>query len=206
MVFKSAETAVRLLMFSHDHQAFINAAKMFRVDLEGSQEAGAWFTETLSMLKTVWWKFGTKMDDGSVRYTNNTNGGPVFVYVKDNKIVRMTPIDFDGKDAPSWSMTARGRTFTPPRKTSLSPHGLASKSLVYSKDRLLYPMKRVDFDPHGARNCDQRGISGHERISWDEALDIVAGEIERVKAGTRPRRHPEQPQLAPYLGQHRLLP
>ena len=181
MVFKSAETAVRLLVFSHDHQAFINAAKMFRVDLEGSQEAGAWFTETLSMLKTVWWKFGIKMDDGSVRYTNNTNGGPVFVYVKDNKIVRMTPIDFDNKDAPSWSMTARGRTFTPPRKTSLSPHGLASKSLVYSRDRLLYPMKRVDFDPHGARNCDQRGISGHERISWDEALDIVAGEIERVK-------------------------
>ena len=33
-----------------------------------------------------------------MRYCNMTNGGPVFVYVKDDKIVRMTPIDFDDKD------------------------------------------------------------------------------------------------------------
>ena len=42
-------------------------------------------------------------------------------------------------------------------------------------------MKRVDFDPNGERNPQNRGISGYERISWDEALDIVAGEIKRVK-------------------------
>ena len=53
--------------------------------------------------------------------------------------------------------------------------------MVYSPDRLLYPMKRVDFDPKGERNPQNRGISGYERISWDEALDMVAGEIQRVK-------------------------
>ena len=42
-------------------------------------------------------------------------------------------------------------------------------------------MKRVDFDPDGERNCENRGVSGYERISWDEALDIVANEIKRVK-------------------------
>ena len=49
------------------------------------------------------------------------------------------------------------------------------------KDRLLYPMKRVDWDPNGARNTHNRGISGYQRISWDEAFDIVAGEFKRVK-------------------------
>ena len=53
--------------------------------------------------------------------------------------------------------------------------------MVYSPDRLLYPMKRVDFDPDGERNPQNRGTSGYERISWEEALDLVAGEIKRVK-------------------------
>ena len=52
--------------------------------------------------------------------------------------------------------------------------------MIYSKDRNLYPMKRVDFDPNGERNCQNRGISGYERISWDEALDIVTAEIKRM--------------------------
>ena len=42
------------------------------------------------------------MPDGSRRYTTCSNGGPIFVYVKDGKILRTTPIDFDDSDAPSW--------------------------------------------------------------------------------------------------------
>ena len=49
--------------------------------------------------------------------------------------------------------------------------------MVYSPDRLLYPMKRVDFNPNGKRNQKNRGVSGYERISWEEALDIVTNEI-----------------------------
>ena len=42
-------------------------------------------------------------------------------------------------------------------------------------------MKRVDFDPNGERNPQNRGKSRYERISWDEASNIVADEIMRVK-------------------------
>ena len=37
--------------------------------------------------------------------------------------------------------------------------------MAYSKDRILYPMKRVDFDPDGDRNIQNRGKSEFERIS-----------------------------------------
>ena len=123
------------------------------------------------------------------RLTTCTNGGPLFVDVQDGRIVRMTPIEFDDSDAASWSIEARGRTFSPPRKTTNSPYTVAYRSLVYSPKRILTPLKRVDFDPAGApgstgpggRNTKNRGVSGYEPISWDEALDIVAAEIVRVK-------------------------
>ena len=47
-------------------------------------------------------------------------------------------------------------------------------------------MKRVDFDPNGERNPQNRGISGYEPISWDEATDIVVSEINRVKREAGP--------------------
>jgi trimethylamine-N-oxide reductase (cytochrome c) len=65
---------------------------------------------------------------------------------------------------------------------TLAAHGMCQKSMVYSRDRLLYPMKRVDFDPDGERNPQNRGVSGFERISWDDATDIVASEIKRARA------------------------
>src|SRR5213593_817468 len=110
-----------------------------------------------------------------------TNGGPVFGYVKDGKIVRRTPIGLEDADGASWTIRARGLEFTPPRKTTLAPHGQNAKSIIYSPDRLLYPMKRVDFDPNGARNPQNRGKSSYVRISWDEALSIVSTEIKRQK-------------------------
>lgn len=116
-----------------------------------------------------------------VRMTNSSTGGPVFVYVKDGKIVRMTPMDFDDTDAKSWEIEARGKVFTPPRKTTISPFTAGFKSMIYSDLRIQYPMKRVDFDPNGERNIQNRGVSGYERISWDEATDIVVSEINRIK-------------------------
>ena len=141
-----------------------------------------------------------------MRYCNMTNGGPVFVYVKDGKIVRMTPIDLAEDDGASFTIEAQGLKLTPPRKTTLAPHGQNAKSIVYSPDRLLYPMKRVDFDPNGARNPQNRGKSGYVRISWDEAITIVTDEIKRQKSELRPGLHRGVARLAPHLGQHRLLP
>ena len=126
-------------------------------------------------------KMGTPMPDGSMRYCNMTNGGPVFITVKDGKIVRMTPIDLAEDDGASFTIEARGLKLTPPRKTTLAPHGQNAKSIIYSPDRLLYPMKRVDFDPNGERNPQNRGKSGYVRISWEEAIKLVTDEIKRQK-------------------------
>jgi molybdopterin guanine dinucleotide-containing S/N-oxide reductase-like protein len=181
MAFKNAELAVRILRPNRKQLDFLHAVKNFQIEVIGPDELTIWLSETLNMMMTAGAQHGTAMGDGVVRYTNNTNGGPVFVYVKDGKILRITPIEFDEEDAQPWTIKAHGRSFTPPRKTTISSHTLAWKSMIYSPDRLLYPMKRVDFDPHGERNPQNRGISGYERISWDEALDLVTGEIQRVK-------------------------
>ncbi len=179
--FKTAKLAASLLMPPIDWLDQINALKDFKLRMEGPEDLTNWFAQTLMMSQSIGWKFGTEMADGVTRYCNMTNGGPVFIDVKDGKILRMTPLEFGDDDPPPWTIEARGMKFTPPRKTTLAPHGQNAKSIVYSPDRLLYPMKRVDFDPDGERNCHNRGISGYERISWDEALDIVASEIKRVK-------------------------
>lgn len=184
--FRKIKSAVKLLVPPFDQLARVSAAKSFQMGMEGPDELTVWFMGTLSMLLTVRDKHGTDMGKGVTRFTSNTNGGPVFVFVKEGKIIRITPIEFDDQDAPSWTIEARGKSFTPPRKTTISPHTLAWKSMIYSPDRLLYPMKRVDFDAEGERNCQNRGISGYERISWDEATEIVAKEIKRVRTECGP--------------------
>ncbi|MGD9211664.1 MAG: molybdopterin-dependent oxidoreductase [Desulfobacteraceae bacterium] len=113
-------------------------------------------------------------------FTNCTVGGATFVHVKDGKITKIRPIVFDDTDAPSWTIEARGKKFKPPRQTSLGAYIVPEKSRIYSEQRLKYPLKRVDFDPNGERNPQNRGKSGYERISWDEAFDIVTSEIKRI--------------------------
>ena len=181
LVFMDAATAHKMFAPKTDHAFLIDALKNFKITQGGSDEKLVWFGQLVNTMKTAAWRKGMPMKDGTTRFVTLTNGGPVFVFVKDDKIVRTTPIDLEEDDGPSWSITARGRRFSPARRATVSPHALSLKSLVYSEKRLLYPMKRVDFDPNGERNPQNRGISGYERISWDEALDIVAGEIRRMK-------------------------
>ncbi|HTX71103.1 MAG TPA: molybdopterin-dependent oxidoreductase [Thermoleophilia bacterium] len=107
------------------------------------------------------------------------------VDVKDGKIVRIRPMHYDWKyekaDLNPWKFEVRGSTFEPSMKTLIPPYSLAYKKRVYSPARIRYPMMRVDFDPHGERNPQNRGVSKYKRISWDEALDVIAGEMNRVK-------------------------
>ena len=114
-------------------------------------------------------------------FTNLTNGGPISVYVDEGKVTRIRPIQIpDGEYPKPWTIEAGGRVYEPPKAMRCSPGVHAERDRLYSENRILYPMKRVDFDPNGERNQQNRGISGYERISWEEALDIVSGEIKRL--------------------------
>ena len=59
-----------------------------------------------------------------------------------------------------------------PNGKALCAKGRAAPELVYHPDRLLYPLKRTrpkgDPDP------------GWQRISWDEALDLIAARLRRI--------------------------
>lgn len=114
-------------------------------------------------------------------FTNCTNCGPVSVYVKDGQVVRIRPLVANEEDFRPWTIEAGGKSYSPPKKFNLSPFVHGERRRLYSDDRIKYPMKRVDFDPKGERNPQNRGKSPYVRISWDEALDIVSGEIKRVK-------------------------
>jgi len=181
IVFKDIDVALTFMKPNPDFGEVVHAAKNFQALTMGDDKLVVWFMQLLNRIGTAGLKYGTKMPDGTTRYTTGTNSGPLFVYVKDDKIIRITPIDLDDSDAESWTIKARGQSFTPNRKTTVNPYSMALKSMVYSNNRNLYPMKRVDFDPNGERNPQNRGISGYERISWEEALDIVSSEIKRQK-------------------------
>ena len=55
----------------------------------------------------------------------------------------------------------------PTNEGALCPKGNASLDILYHPERLLYPLKRVE--------------DHFERISWDEALNLVASNIERIR-------------------------
>jgi trimethylamine-N-oxide reductase (cytochrome c) len=181
LVFVDEDTALSMLRRNPDMGEVVHAAKSFKIQLLGDDGLCVWFMQLLNLLQKSALKMGRLMPDGCTRFTTLTNGGPMFVDVKAGRIVRLNPIELDARDAPSWTLSARGQTFKPYRQTTLAPHALAMKSVVYSDKRLLQPLKRVDFDPAGERNPQTRGKSGYVPISWDEALDIVAGEIKRQR-------------------------
>ena len=55
------------------------------------------------------------------------------------------------------------------------------RNRVFSPDRIGYPMKRINWDPSGNRNAQNRGKSQYVRMTMTEALDTVASELTRVK-------------------------
>jgi len=56
----------------------------------------------------------------------------------------------------------------PTNEGALCPKGNASLDVVYHRERLLYPMRRVN--------------GRFERVSWDEALDLVAENLSRIRS------------------------
>jgi trimethylamine-N-oxide reductase (cytochrome c) len=121
--------------------------------------------------------------------SGGTGGDPCAIDSKDGRIVRIRPTRWDTnytaeelKDS-FWELNFKDKKFTVPQKTTPPYMALAYKNRVYSKNRVLYPLKRVDWEPGGDPakiNAHNRGISKYERISWDEALDIICDEIKRA--------------------------
>ncbi|MEW6621869.1 MAG: molybdopterin-dependent oxidoreductase [Bacillota bacterium] len=89
------------------------------------------------------------------------------VYVVNGAVLRQKTDDThpDSPDNPQQRACARGR---------------ALRQQVFGPDRLKYPMKRKHWQPGGGQR-ELRGRDQWVRISWEEALDLVAGEIERIK-------------------------
>lgn len=58
--------------------------------------------------------------------------------------------------------------------------GRCNSRYVFGPDRLRYPMKRKNWEPNGGGDRTLRGRDEWERISWDEAIELVASEIKRV--------------------------
>ena len=119
---------------------------------------------------------------GLCSFASGANAG--IIDVKNGKMLRIRPLHYDWKYKPeafnAWEIEARGQVFRPTMKSLVPPFSLAYKKRVYSPNRILYPLKRVDWNPDGERNTENRGKSKYVRISWDEATDIIAREIKRI--------------------------
>ncbi len=87
--------------------------------------------------------------------------------VRDGKVIcqNTDSLHPDSPDYPQQRGCARGRSL---------------RHAIFSKDRLKYPLKRKHWRVGGG-DKELRGRDEWERISWDEALDIVASEVTRIK-------------------------
>jgi molybdopterin guanine dinucleotide-containing S/N-oxide reductase-like protein len=93
--------------------------------------------------------------------TTADSEGLINVHVRNGKVVGVTSLD-------------------EPANVS-SPMGLSWADRAVAPDRILYPMIREDWKPGGGGNRASRGQPHYRRATWDEALDLVAGELKRVK-------------------------
>jgi len=108
-------------------------------------------------------------------------GSPCWVYTKGGRIIRITPINFTKDEVHPWTITAGGKTFTPRPKSNFATYDQGYRRIVYSPTRVQYPLKRVGFAPGGKSSVENRGKGEFVRITWDEAFDIIASELRRIK-------------------------
>ena len=96
--------------------------------------------------------------------TSADSEGLINVHVKDGRIFRLSSLNYPENEA--------------------APMALNWHHRVYAPDRILYPMVRRDWKPGGG-NPMTRGVPSYRRVSWAEAFDLVARELERVKGRYR---------------------
>ena len=90
-----------------------------------------------------------------------THFGAFTPIVRDGRFVAVAP--FEGDPAPTAMIQAY-----PDR--------------VYAEDRIKYPMVRAGYLKGGPdKSGTHRGSQDFVRVSWDKAIELVAGELQRVK-------------------------
>ncbi|MEM4001620.1 MAG: molybdopterin-dependent oxidoreductase [Saccharolobus sp.] len=148
-------------------------------------------TEEAEKLKVKASEVKTYIRNLSLLGSPRLNASTCAVDVKNGRILRIRPLHLDWKYDPkefNWDLwkvkAANGKEFQPPLKTLPAYYAIAFKQRVYSPARILYPLKRVDFDPEAPpdkRNQEKRGESGFVRITWDEAFNIIEKELRRIR-------------------------
>ncbi|MDE2075396.1 MAG: molybdopterin-dependent oxidoreductase, partial [Alphaproteobacteria bacterium] len=105
-------------------------------------------------------------------------GAEGMIDVRNGKVLRVRPFRFDEKydrdQIRTWKIEKDGKVLEPRWKSMPSPYSLSYKKRVYSPNRIKYPLIRVDWDPHGERNPQNRGKSKFRRASWEEVTTIIA--------------------------------
>ncbi|WP_413829575.1 trimethylamine-N-oxide reductase TorA [Desulfobacula sp.] len=98
---------------------------------------------------------------GDYEVLSGDHWGGLLAKVKDGRFVEALPFEKD------------------PFPTSLIK---ASCDYVYSPSRVKYPMVRTGFLKNGHKSdTSERGKGEFVRVSWDKAIDLIAGELNRVK-------------------------
>lgn len=111
-------------------------------------------------------------------------GGESMVDVKDGRVIRVRPFRYDWhydlSKLRTWKFEKNGKVLTPNGKGLPGTFSLGYKKRTYSPNRVKYPIIRVDWDPTGERNPQNRGKSKFRRATWDEVTTIIAAEIMRI--------------------------
>ena len=79
----------------------------------------------------------------------------ITAHVKGDRVIKVEPAEFPD-----------------PKLRRICLRGLSSLDITYHPERLRYPMRRVG----------ERGEGKFERISWDEALDLIADKFKQIAA------------------------
>ena len=91
--------------------------------------------------------------------TSVTHWGVVKTTVVDGKISKIEPIPEDRRPSPNLKALAE---------------------LPYAPSRIRYPMVRESYLKEGIASRDRRGEDKWIRVSWEEALDLIASELKRI--------------------------
>ncbi|MDR1359032.1 MAG: molybdopterin-dependent oxidoreductase, partial [Coriobacteriales bacterium] len=121
--------------------------------------------------------------------SGGTGGSLAHIDSEDGKIIRIRPLHWREQYTDEelktrfWEIKSDDLLLEPGEKANPPFYAYGYKKRVYSKNRVQYPLKRIDWEPGGdpARiNAQNRGKSKYKRISWDEASEIIVGEIKRL--------------------------